>query len=395
MNMIERLFRPPEKQSFFLFGPRGTGKSTFIREYYQNALYLDFLLPKVERDYRNHPELLIEVVDAHMLKEGMEFLRVIIDEVQKVPSILSVVHAILEDPRFKDRIQFILTGSNARKLKRVGVDLLGGRAWRCTLHPFMAVELGAVFDFKAALQGGLLPLLHNNKDDRSTGLEAYIDLYLKEEIQTEGLVRNLDNFSRFLQAVSFSHGSVCNISNMANECGVKRKTTEGYLSILEDLLLAYKIPVFSKKAKRDLVQHSKLYLFDVGVFRSLRPHGPLDQPEEIDGMALEGLVAQHLRAWVEYSSKSYELYYWRTRSQVEVDFVLYGQDVFWGIEVKNTQNPNPKDFRGLKTFLEDYPMAKAILLHRGKEFFRRDQILCMPCEEFLKTLKPDEISAWL
>ena len=164
----------------------------------------------------------------------------------------------------------------------------------------------------------------------------------------EGLVRNIGGFSRFLEAVSFSHAAVLNASSVARECHVERKTVEGYLDILEDLLLAFRIPVFAKRAKRDLSLHAKLFLFDTGVFLSLRPRGPLDHPEAIDGQALEGLAAQHLRAWIDYAKGSHQLYYWRTRSGVEVDFIVYGEDGIWAIEVKNSARVKPEDLRGLK-----------------------------------------------
>jgi len=284
--------------------------------------------------------------------------------------------------------QFILTGSSSRKLKRTGADLLGGRALNCTLHPFMAAELEKHFDFSSVLKYGMLPLIFQNPNPAS-GLQAYIDLCLHEEIQMEGWVRNLDNFSRFLEAISFSHGSLLNITNISRECEVKRKTVENYIEILEDLLLAFQIDVFTKRAKRELSNHPKFYLFDAGVFSALRPKGILDTPEEIDGIALEGLVAQHLRAWTEYSAQKCGLYFWRTRSGLEVDFILYGENIFYAIEVKHAKKIYSKDIKSLKAFLQDYPMAKAILLYCDNERIEQDGILCMPCKEFLLQLKPD------
>ena len=155
-------------------------------------------------------------------------------------------------------------------------------------------------------------------------LETYAALYLKEEVQMEGLVRNIGSFSRFLNAISFSHASLLNVSNVARECEVERKVVDGYVAVLEDLLLGYRLPVFTKRARRAVVKHPKFYLFDAGVYRSLRAEGPLDRPEEIQGSALEGMVAQHLRAWIDYSPDNFTLYFWRTRGGVEVDFVVYG-----------------------------------------------------------------------
>ena len=206
----------------------------------------------------------------------------------------------------------------------------------------------------------------------------------------EGLVRNIGNFSRFLEAISFSHASILNISNVARECEVERKVVEGYVEILEDILLGWRLPVFTKRAKRRLSVHPKFYFFDAGVFRSLRPQGPLDRPEETEGQALEGLVAQHLRAWSAYSRKKAELFYWRTQSGVEVDFVVYGTEGLWALEVKNAQKIHPADLRGLKSFQEEFPHSKALLLYRGQDRLKKDKILCLPCQDFLRSLRPDQ-----
>lgn len=379
MHLEKRFFTEP-RESFFLFGPRGTGKSTLMSKHKDKAIWIDLLLPDQERAYLANPERLLGVLEAQPQKKI-----VVIDEVQKVPALLSVVHSIIEK---KQGIQFILTGSSARKLKRAGADLLGGRALLRTLHPFMAAELGQNFNLASALQNGMLPLL-SDINDKKDKLQAYISLYLKEEIQTEGLVRNIGDFSRFLEAISFSHASLINITNIARECQVNRKTVESYVTILKDLLLAFELNVFTKRAKRELSAHPKFYLFDAGVFRNLRPAGPLDIPTEIEGAAIEGLVAEHLRAWNDYSSQKHELAFWRTRSGVEVDFIVYGPLGFWAIEVKNSKRIDSSELQGLKAFLEDYPMATAIFLYRGQERIIENNILCIPCEEFLSGLKPN------
>ena len=379
MEIIGRFFHPP-KSSFFLFGPRGTGKSTFVHQYFRNATYIDLLDPERVRFFSAKPERLVEIVDANPRSD-----RIVIDEVQRVPDLLPVVHHLIEA---KKGWQFVLTGSSARKLKRTGVDLLGGRALLHTLHPFMAAELGKGFDFGETLRHGLLPLALAS-DSPDEVLRSYAALYLREEVQMEGLVRNIGNFSRFLEAISFSHSSVLNITNVARECEVERKVVEGFVTILEDILLGWRVPIFTKKAKRKLSSHPKFYLFDTGVFRSLRPRGPLDRPDEIDGQALEGLVAQHLRAWIAYSRLKRDLFFWRTRSGVEVDFVVYGPDGLWAIEVKNTRRIRPDDLRGLRSFQEEYPRSKAFLLYRGKDRLVTEGTFCVPCEDFLTELHPD------
>ncbi|OGH63415.1 MAG: ATPase, partial [Candidatus Lindowbacteria bacterium RIFCSPLOWO2_02_FULL_62_12] len=322
MEVINR-FVSEAGQSFFLFGPRGTGKSTWVRRRFGAALRIDLLAPDVFREYSARPERLRE------LAAGNPRARVIvIDEVQKVPDLLGVVHGLIEEKR---GLRFVLTGSSSRKLKRSGVDLMAGRAVIRTIHPFMAAELDNRFHFEKALRIGLLPLVWNSPDPAEV-LKTYAALYVREEVQMEGLVRNVGNFSRFLEAVSFSHAAILNISNLSRECGVERKTVEGYVSILEDLLLGFRLPVFTKRARRAVSMHPKFFLFDAGVFRSLRPTGPLDRPAEIDGAALEGLVAQHLRAWIDYRRARNQLFFWRSRAGLEVDFVVYGPDGFLAIE---------------------------------------------------------------
>ncbi|MBI5554973.1 MAG: ATP-binding protein [Elusimicrobia bacterium] len=379
--IIPRLFRPPQ-QSFFLFGPRGTGKSTWLRQNMIGAVWVDLLEPDEFRSYSARPERLKELVLASREKKI-----VVIDEIQKVPDLLSVVHSLIEK---KLGLRFILTGSSSRKLKKTGADLLAGRVIKQTLHSFMAVELSRKFDLAAALKQGLLPLVFSAVDPAAV-LRTYASLYVREEVQMEGLVRNIGNFSRFLEAISFSHGSLLNTSNVSRECEVERKVVESYITILEDLLLAFRIPVFSKKAKRVTIVHPKFYYFDAGVYRSLRPAGPLDRPEEIEGAALEGLVAQHLIAWSSYRGEKNKVYFWRTAAGSEVDFIVYGEEVFWAIEVKNTSKIRMEDIRSLRSFKSEYPQSKALLLYRGKERIQKDEVLCIPCDEFLLNLEPEKI----
>ena len=378
MALIGRFFQDP-KVSFFLFGPRGTGKSTWTREQYPQALVIDLLMPDAQRTFAARPERLEQLVEANTEKSP-----VVIDEIQKAPALLDVVHRLMES---RKGYRFVLTGSSARKLRRGGVDLLAGRAVNKSLHPFMAAELGEDFDLARALRMGMLPVVHDSKAPQET-LDAYVSLYLKEEVQAEGIVRSIGDFARFLEAVSFSHAAVLNISEIARECQVGRKTVEGYLSIAEDLLIAVRLPVFSRRAKRQLTVHPKLYLFDVGVYRSLRPRGPLDRPQEIDGAALEGLVFQHLRAWAAYGAGDQRLYFWRTKSGSEIDFVVYGEQSFAAIEVKNAGTVRAKDLNSLKAFGQDYGQAERLLLYRGKERLMIEGILCLPCERFLKDLVP-------
>jgi predicted AAA+ superfamily ATPase len=373
MTEITRHIKIP-KGSFFLFGPRGTGKSTYVKKLIKrNTMYIDFLDPETFRTFSAFPETLIKTINA-----GNPDL-VIIDEVQKVPQILEVVHKVMEEKK----IRFILTGSGARKLKRSEADLLGGRALYCKMHPFTAGELGTSFLIDKALQTGLIPVIERSSDPALT-LSAYVEIYLREEIQAEGLVRNLGAFTRFLEIISFSHGSVLNISNVARECQTGRSIVTGYIDILEDLLLAYRLPVFAKRAKRKTASHPKFYLFDNGLYRRLRQRGPLDIESEISGPALEGLVGQHLRAYTDYALADVKLFYWRSLAGNEVDFVLYGGNTFTALEVKNARVLNPLDYNGLTSFGDDYPEAKLLLLYRGSILMKHKNILVIPVEIFLK-----------
>ncbi len=379
-SIIPRCFKPPT-QSYFLFGPRGSGKSTFLKATYPDAFYIDLLKPDIQRKYQARPETIIEQVHANPSIKTF-----IVDEIQKVPELLSAVHSLIEEKQNK---QFILTGSSARKLKRSGIDLLAGRVLLRQMHPFIFSELGKRSDIIKALNCGLLPLIIQSKNPEDT-LNTYISLYIREEVQYEGLVRNIGNFSRFLEVISFSHASVLNISNVARECEVERKVVENYISILEDILLATRVQVFSKRAKRALISHPKLYLFDTGVFRVLRPKGPLDSPHEIDGAALEGLVFQHLKAWNAHQNNPFEIFFWRSRGGVEVDFILYGEQGIYAIEVKNTDKIRSDDLRSLHEFRHDYPSGYSIFLYRGNDRLMRNNILCLPCNGFLNELDPDK-----
>ena len=385
MEFIDRFLQIPDR-SCFLLGPRGTGKSTWLRDRLPEALYLDLLDPALHRSLSARPERLRELLAGSPGKGT-----VVIDEIQRVPELLTVIHAILEEPSSP---RFVLTGSSARKLRRGGVDLLGGRAVHRTMHPFMAAELPEL-DLDRALRIGLLPLVMDAADPADV-LDAYASLYLDEEVRAEGLTRNIGAFTRFLEAISFSHGGQLNVSAVARECEVERKVVAGYVGILEDLLLAFRLPVFRKRAKRAIVTHEKIYLFDAGVFRSLRPKGPLDRPEEIDGQALEGLVAQHLRAWAAYSRQDVDLFYWRTRAGAEVDFVVYGESGLQAFEVKNHRKVHSTDLRALRSFREDYPEAETAVLYRGSERMRIDDVWCLPVGDFLGRMMPNRgLLAWL
>ncbi|HBE04578.1 MAG: hypothetical protein A2096_14220 [Spirochaetes bacterium GWF1_41_5] len=382
VKVVKRFFHAPQKQSYFLFGPHGTGKSLFLKFYYPKAKFIDLLDDAVQFEYTRNPENL-----KHLLAAMRDNDVLIIDEVQKAPNLLSSIHKMMEDQSLP-RVQYVLTGSSARKLKAGGADLLGGRALVKTMHPFMASELESAFDLKHALKNGLLPVIFNS-DDPKNALAAYINVYLQQEVRQEGIVRNLSAFTRFLEAMSYSHAEILNLANISRECQVKRSTLDSYYEILEDLLLGFSIRSFKKNNRKSTVESSKFYFFDSGVFKALRPAGPLDDPDHAEGSALEGLVAQHLRAWAQYMDQGSEIYFWRTRAGNEVDFIIYGPENFIAIEVKKNSTIHPSDLSGLKSFKEDYPTSICVLLYGGSNIEKRGDILCLPLESFLPELTPE------
>lgn len=379
-NYLDRFFAGADG-SYFLFGPRGTGKTLWLRHAQPDAAFVDLLDADTQRTYAARPERLRDFLAG--LPAGTD--TVVIDEIQKVPELLDQVHQAMSRERSP---RFILTGSSARKLKREGVDLLAGRAAVLTMHPFMAAELGATFTLVDALRDGMLPVVRQAPDTQAA-LSAYLGVYLREEVQQEALVRNMGTFSRFLEAMSFSHGAVLNASEVARECAVSRSTVEGYLAVLEDLLLGFRVPVFRRRARRRMAAHPKFYFFDCGVYRKLRPRGPLDSDDEIGGACLEGLVAQHLRAWSAYSDADCAMYYWRTQAGSEVDFVLYGPGCFVAVEVKAARRVERRDVRPLRAFCDDYPEARPLLVYGGTERLRVNGVLCLPCDQFLRNLRPN------
>lgn len=375
--MVDRLININSdfQHSVLLLGPRGTGKTYWLRKIFADALYFDLLDDETYLIFSASPARLGDKIPTDYC--GW----IVIDEVQKVPRLLNEVHRLIESRQ----LRFLLTGSSARALRKKGVNLLAGRALTYHLYPLTAVELKEAFNLNLSLQSGNLPMAYYHQRPQEY-LYSYINTYLKEEVQQESLTRSLVLFTRFLETASFSQGEVLNYTNIAREIGSNRHTVTNFFTVLEDLLLAYRIPVFSKRAKRDLISHPKFYYFDVGVYRSLRSVGPLDSDAEIEGAALETLFLQEIIAINHYFNFGYQVYYWRTRSNVEVDFVLYGKRGLLAFEIKRKQKINKKDFNGLLRFREDYPMARCFLLYGGYETYSDCDIHVMPFERGLRDL---------
>jgi predicted AAA+ superfamily ATPase len=364
--MFARSLKLPD-QSFFLFGPRGTGKSTLLRTVFPDSVFFDLLDLSVYSELLAHPNRLEALASPRMPQ------RIVIDEIQRIPALLDEVHRLIERRRWR----FALTGSSARKLRRGGVNLLAGRARTLSMHPLTAAELGDRFNLVHSVRYGQLPSVYVESDPERY-ISSYVGTYLREEVQAEALTRNLDAFSRFLVAASFSQGAVLSISTIAREIALPRKTVEGYFTLLDDLLISVRLPVFTRRAKRAMSAHDKFYFFDAGVYRALRPTGPLDSPEDIDGPALETLVLEELRATNDNHNLGYSISYWRTRDQKEVDFVLYGQHGLIAIEVKRSAIFRDRDLAELRLFATDYPSARCILLYGGNQEYLIDRIRVLP-----------------
>lgn len=379
--MFQRLFTLPleKKDSLFIFGPRGAGKTTWLKEHLKkyDRLYIDLLDSASFRMLSAKPEKINELIKPNFT--GW----IVIDEVQKIPALLDEVHRLIETKHYR----FILTGSSARKLKQKGVNLLAGRAIRYTMHPLTAQELGDKFQLEHALTFGMLPAIYTY-DDPAGYLATYIDTYLREKVMQEGLTRNFSAFARFLEVASFSQGSTINASEIAREVGIDRQVIKNYFSILQDLLLAHSLPAFTKRTKRRLITSEKFYYFDVGVYQHLRPKGILDAPSEIAGVGLETLFYQSSLALIAYKKLDYQVYYWRTENGVEVDFILYGKNALFAFEIKHSQTIHSKMLTGLKHFKQDYPMAKCYLLYLGQQtLYLPDDITAMPFAEALLALE--------
>lgn len=375
--MYSRLLTAPKtiNKSFFLFGPRGTGKTAWVKNQFSNGLYLDLLKTDLYIDLLAKPSRLEQLIPPEF-KEW-----IVIDEVQKIPQLLNEIHRLIEYKNYK----FVLTGSSARSLRKKGVNLLAGRALTFSMYPLTVAEVKNDFDIKKSLQFGHLPAIFSEQDPKHY-LTTYVNTYLREEVLQEGLTRNLSNFSRFLEVASFSQGAVINVSNIAREVSINRKVIESYFSILEDLLLSFTLPVFTKHAKRLMMVHSKFYFFDVGVYRSIRPRGPLDLQEEIEDASLETLFIQEVRALNEYYQLGFQCYYWRTSDGLEVDFVLYGENGLLAFEIKRSSMVKTKELKSLKEFKSDYPAAKCYFLYGGEHKEYHNDIEVLPFVDALKNL---------
>jgi predicted AAA+ superfamily ATPase len=370
-------FALPAGQSAFLWGARKTGKSTWLRQRFPSSIYYDFLRTDVMLELARNPSLLREQLlakDPAALKEP-----IVLDEVQKVPQLLDEVQGLIES----HGLRFVLCGSSARKLKRGQANLLGGRAWRFEMHPLVSAEVPEI-GLLQALNRGLIPA-HYTQEQYRRSLRAYVQDYLKEEVFAEGLTRNVGAFSRFFDAVGYSHGELINYSNIARDCGVDSKTVKEYYQILVDTLLGYFVEPFKRRQSRQVIGKApKFYLFDVGVAGAITQRD-IPQPKgEQFGRAFEHFIFMELVAHRSYSELEYPINFWRTKSGLEVDYVLAGGEV--AVEVKGSARVSQPDLHALDSFAAEFKPKHALLVCNEKEERLVGAVRVVPWRRFLEKL---------
>lgn len=368
-----------KKNSYFLWGPRQTGKSTLLHQRFPKAVYYDLLLADEYERLNRDPTIMRSELLANT---DIEY-PVIIDEVQLVPSLLGEVQWLITN----HKMSFILCGSSPRKLKRTGANLLGGRALWLEMFPLVYPEIDD-FDLLRALNHGLIPT-HYLSTEPLPSIQAYIGTYLKEEIAAEAVVRNLPAFGRFLEIAAFSNGSVPVYKNIAQDCGVSAPTIKEYFQILTDTLIGRFLPAYQKRPKRRVYQSPKFYFFDLGIANYLLKRGMINIGSESFGHALEHFIFQELVAYSHYSNRDVPIAYWRTTSQIEVDFILGDHEA--AVEVKATKEAKPQHTKGLQAFGEEYTVKKKIIVSMDKHPRKLGDILILPWDEFLKRLWENSI----
>ena len=383
MSVRRSLSLPPSgSETFFLWGSRQVGKTTLLRHTYPEALWVDLLKADEFRRYTTNPERLREELLA--IPSSRKPTQVVIDEIQKVPALLDEVHWLHEN----HAVQFALCGSSARKLRRGGVNLLGGRALRYELGGLTARELGDAFDVERMVNHGWLPRIYAAKQAGRL-LDAYVSDYLQQEIAAESLVRNLPAFSAFLASASFSDAEIVNQVNIASECGVSSRTVANYFDILLDTLLAHWVPAYTKRPKRRVIQAPKFYFADVGIVNHLARRGPLVPGSEQFGKAFESWVHHELRLWLRYREERSALTYWRLASGIEVDFVV--DDLSLAMEAKSSKSIIDAHLKGLRQLAIDQKVRRrAIVCLEPKRRVTHDGITIVPASELSDFL--DEVA---
>jgi predicted AAA+ superfamily ATPase len=384
MDILRRLLKIdlPPTQSAFLWGPRKVGKTTLLREQFPQSIFIDFLQTDTFMELTRAPFLLRERLTAR--KDEARQHPVIIDEIQKVPQVLDEVHWLIEN----EEINFILCGSSARKLKKGQANLLGGRAWRFELFPLVSKEVENL-NLLRALNHGMIPS-HYQQNKYKRSLRGYVQDYLKEEVFHESLTRNIPAFSRFFEAMGYTHGSLVNYANIARECGVSSKTVKEYYQILVDTLLGTFVQPFKRRQERQVMSKApKFYLFDPGIAGAICKQTITEEKGELFGNAFEHFIYLEMLAHSSYHELDYDINFWRTKSGQEVDFVLGGGEV--AVKVKGTSMVDKRALRPMKSFIELYSPRKAIVICNEREERLHSGIRIMPWRIFLQKLWSDEI----
>lgn len=374
----EQIFRGLGTESTFLWGARQTGKSTMLKARYPEAFYFDLLLSGEYNRLLRNPSILREILEADPSRNT-----VIIDEIQRIPELLNEIQWIIVNLNR----QFILSGSSPRKIIRSGANLLGGRAARYELYPLIYREIPD-FDLVRALNRGLMPRHYLNAG-YSKLISAYIGSYLHDEIMAEARIRNISSFSRFLEMAAFSNGEIVNYSNIATDCGVSSPTIREYFQILEDTMTGRFLPSYQKKPKRRVILAPKFYYFDIGISNHLLKRGIISPGSESFGKAFEHFIYHEIYSHCHYSDLNYPVSYWRTASNIEVDFILGDHEV--AVEVKSSEMANPRHLKGLTSFSEEYNTKKLILVSNDPLPRKTGNILILPWRIFLEQLWAGEI----
>lgn len=383
--MLDRFIELTEKQSFFLFGARGTGKTTLLRSlpWFDRVLYINLLEAKTENRFARNPDALSEIVKA--LPENKT--HVAIDEVQKLPKLLDIVHDLIESGDVN--VHFILTGSSARRLKRGGANLLAGRAFVYHLFPLSYLELDELFDLQSALQYGTLPKLcsFDQEQEKQMFLEAYTNTYLKEEVWAEKYVRDLDHFRYFLEVAAQANGKIINFSNFARDVGVTDSTIKDYFSILEDTLIGFYLQPFQHSFRKRLSKKPKFYYFDPGVARTLNGliEVPLLKQTNGYGNAFEHFIITQCKLLASYKHRNYRFSYLATKDGAEIDLVVErpGKNVLF-IEIKSTIDVEARHLSTLKSFKNDFGDCEAVCFSQDPYPKMLDGISVYPWQEGIR-----------
>lgn len=379
--MIQRIYNLREEVedgSVFLFGARQTGKSIFLGQQFSDCIQFDLLDSDLKLRFTARPALLYE-----MLQDKPDGSLVVIDEIPEVPQLLNEVHRLIQ----RKAMRFVLTGSSARKLKRKGYNTLGGRAMPCYFYPFVSAELPS-FDLDKALLYGMLPPHYLAKNPARL-MAGYIDVYLKEEILEEALVRNLADFHRFLSVAALTSGEIVNYTNIAADCGVSAKTAQAYFSILTDTLIGYMLPSYTKVQKRKVTQAPKFYYFDVGIYNYLMRRTTLAPGSPEYGHAFEHFVLQELRAYIGYNHRSEQLSYWHTYNGKEVDVIV--GDALLGIEIKSAKEILPKHYANFKEYHDEFPESRCMVVSLDPLTRRSGHVEIVYLFDFLRMLWAGEL----